>query len=88
MRQNQPNSNVQISKKTPDEFLKRACEIARQGWGQPAFYNTDEMIEELVNKSKGDYAYSVFDIDTIVTDEMRKALSEIEGVLKVRAIQD
>lgn len=52
MRQNQPNSNVQISKKTPDEFLKRACEIARQGWGQPAFYNTDEMIEELVNKGK------------------------------------
>ena len=40
----------------------------------------------MVNKSRGDYAYSVFDIDTEVTEEMKKALSEIEGVLKVRAI--
>ena len=43
-------------------------------------------IEEMVNKSKGDYAYSVFDIDTEVTEEMKKALEEIEGVLKVRVI--
>ena len=49
-------------------------------------YNVN--IEELVNKSRGDYAYSVFDIDTEVTEEMKKALEEIEGVLKVRAIQD
>ena len=47
-------------------------------------YNVN--IEEMVNKSRGDYAYSVFDIDTEVTEEMKKALSEIEGVLKVRAI--
>jgi len=47
-------------------------------------YNVN--IEELVNKSRGDYAYSVFDIDTEVTEEMKKALEEIEGVLKVRAI--
>ena len=47
-------------------------------------YNVN--IEEMVNKSKGDYAYSVFDIDMEVTEEMKKALGEIEGVLKVRAI--
>lgn len=47
-------------------------------------YNVN--IEELVNKSRGDYAYSVFDIDMEVTEEMKKALSEIEGVLKVRVI--
>ena len=47
-------------------------------------YNVN--IEEMVNKSRGDYAYSVFDIDTEVTDDMKKALEEIEGVLKVRAI--
>ncbi len=52
MQQVQPNSNVQISKKTPDRFLKRACEIVRKGWGQPAFYNTDELIEELLNAGK------------------------------------
>ena len=47
-------------------------------------YNVN--IEEMINKSRGDYAYSVFDIDTEVTEEMKKALEEIEGVLKVRAI--
>jgi len=47
-------------------------------------YNVN--IEELVNKSRGDYAYSVFDIDTEATEEMKKALEEIEGVLKVRVI--
>ncbi len=40
----QPSSNVQISKKTPTKFLKRACEISRKGWGQPAFYNTEAII--------------------------------------------
>jgi formate C-acetyltransferase len=48
----QPSSNVQISKKTPDEFIDRAVEIASEGWGQPAFYNTEELIEELINAGK------------------------------------
>ena len=48
----QPSSNVQISKKTPNRFLKRACEISRKGWGQPAFYNTDAIIQELMEMGK------------------------------------
>ena len=52
MRLVQPNSNVQISRKNPQKFLKRACEIARQGWGQPAFYNTEAIIQELMNAGK------------------------------------
>lgn len=48
----QPSSNVQISRKTPQKFLKRACEIARKGWGQPAFYNTDAIVQELLNAGK------------------------------------
>jgi pyruvate formate-lyase/glycerol dehydratase family glycyl radical enzyme len=48
----QPSSNVQISKKTPKRFLKRACEISREGWGQPAFYNTEAIIQELLNAGK------------------------------------
>lgn len=48
----QPSSNVQISEKTPDEFLRRAVEISRKGWGQPAFYNTEELIQELINAGK------------------------------------
>lgn len=48
----QPSSNVQISKKTPDDFLLRACEIAAKGWGQPAFYNTEAIVQELLNAGK------------------------------------
>lgn len=48
----QPNSNVQISRKTPRKFLLRACEVARSGWGQPAFFNTEEIIDEQLNAGK------------------------------------
>ena len=48
----QPNSNVTISKKSPQKFLTRACEISRKGWGQPAFYNTEAQITELINAGK------------------------------------
>ena len=48
----QPNSNVTISKKTPAKFLKRACEVTRKGWVQPAFYSTEAQIMELVNAGK------------------------------------
>lgn len=52
MRLLQPSSNVQISKKTPNKFLQRACEISRQGWGQPAFYNTEAILQELLDAGK------------------------------------
>lgn len=48
----QPSSNVQISRKTPQAFLKKACEISRKGWGQPAFYNTEAIVQELLNAGK------------------------------------
>ena len=48
----QPSSNVQISHHTPDAFLLKACEIARKGWGQPAFYNTEAIVQELINAGK------------------------------------
>jgi formate C-acetyltransferase len=48
----QPSSNVQISKKTPQAFLLKACEISRKGWGQPAFYNTEAIVQELLNAGK------------------------------------
>ena len=52
MRLLQPSSNVQISKKTPQKFLKRACEISRTGFGQPSMFNADEVIQELLNAGK------------------------------------
>jgi len=43
---------VQISKKTPERFLKRAVEIIRTGFGQPSVFNTDEIIQELLRQGK------------------------------------
>jgi len=43
-------------------------------------------IENLANKSRGDYAYTVLDLCTVVTEEFVKELEAIDGVLKVRVI--
>lgn len=48
----QPSSNVQISKKSPKRFVKRACEVSRKGWGQPSMFNADAVIQELVRAGK------------------------------------
>lgn len=52
MRLLQPSSNVQISKKSPQKFVKRACEISRKGWGQPSMFNADAVIQEMLNAGK------------------------------------
>lgn len=52
MRIPQPSSMVQISKKTPDAFLKRALKIIKTGFGQPSMFNTDAIIQELVRQGK------------------------------------
>jgi len=52
MRLIQPSSNVQLSQKSPDSVLERACEIVRQGWGQPSIFNSDLVVEELVLQGK------------------------------------
>ncbi|MDO5294046.1 MAG: phosphoglycerate dehydrogenase [bacterium] len=44
-------------------------------------------IENMINKSRGDYAYSVFDIDTETNADVVAALDTIDGVLRVRVIK-
>ena len=48
----QPGSNVQISHKTPNRFLKAACEVIRKGYGYPAVFNADEVIMEQIRSGK------------------------------------
>jgi pyruvate formate-lyase/glycerol dehydratase family glycyl radical enzyme len=52
MRILQPSSMVQISKKNPDRFVKRAIQIIRTGFGQPSVFNTDSIIQEMVRVGK------------------------------------
>ncbi|HER24378.1 MAG TPA: glycyl radical protein [Candidatus Atribacteria bacterium] len=52
MRLLQPSTNIQLSKKSPNLFLRRACEIIRKGWGQPSVFNAEEVIEEMLKQGK------------------------------------
>jgi trans-4-hydroxy-L-proline dehydratase len=52
MRLLQPSSMVQISKKNPDRFVKRALQIVRTGFGQPSFFNTDGIVQQLLSQGK------------------------------------
>jgi formate C-acetyltransferase len=52
MRLLQPSSMVQISKKTPDRFLRRALRIVKTGFGQPSIFNTDAIVQEMIRQGK------------------------------------
>ncbi len=48
----QPQANIQLSRKTPDHFLKTACRVIRKGYGYPSVFNADEVITEQVRLGK------------------------------------
>jgi len=52
MRILQPSSMIQVSKKNPDQFLRRALKIIKTGFGQPSVFNTDSIIQELLRQGK------------------------------------
>ncbi|NPE09010.1 MAG: glycyl radical protein, partial [Asgard group archaeon] len=52
MRILQPSSMVQISEKTPDDFLNRALKIIKTGFGQPSIFNTDMIVKEMLRAGK------------------------------------
>lgn len=52
MRLLQPSSSIQVSKKNPDRFIKRAGKIIRTGFGQPSVFNADLIVQELVRQGK------------------------------------
>ncbi len=52
MRLLQPSSNIQLSRKNSEPFLRRACAIVRKGWGQPSMFNADAVVAELVGQGK------------------------------------
>ncbi|MGD0037830.1 MAG: pyruvate formate lyase family protein, partial [Bacteroidota bacterium] len=48
----QPSSNIQVSKKNPDEFIKHAIRVIRKGRGQPSVFNADIIVEEMLRQGK------------------------------------
>jgi len=43
-------------------------------------------IADMLNKSRGDFAYNIIDVDNNINDDLIEKLMKIEGVLMVRAI--
>jgi len=52
MRLLQPSSMVQVSKKNPDQYIRRFLKITRTGFGQPSIFNTDAIIQEMLRMGK------------------------------------
>ncbi len=48
----QPSSNIQLSRKSPDAFLKYALRVIRKGYGFPSIFNADSVVEEQIRQGK------------------------------------
>ncbi len=52
MRTLQPNTSVLISNRNPDRFLIEALNVVGPGFGEPPFFNYDELIVRLLRQGK------------------------------------
>ena len=48
----QPSSNIQLSRKTPDDLLEHALQVIRKGYGFPSIFNADAVVEEQIRQGK------------------------------------
>jgi pyruvate-formate lyase len=48
----QPSTNIQLSRKNPDAFLKHALRVVRRGYGFPSIFNADTVVEEQLRQGK------------------------------------
>ena len=90
------NGNIKNSVNLPDLHLDRSgiariCIIHRNLPGMlttllPIFAKDQVNIENMTNKSRGEYAYSVFDLNTEVDDTVVAELKAVDGVLRVRVL--
>lgn len=71
-------SRVAINHRNIKNMLSQFTNLMAQG---------DININNMVNKSKGDYAYTLLDLETKVSKEIIEKIKSIDGVLKVRVIK-
>ena len=48
----QPSTNIQLSRKSPDSFLKHALRVVSRGYGFPSIFNADAVVEEQLRQGK------------------------------------
>ncbi len=90
------DGNIKNSVNFPEVVLSRSgknriCLIHRNTPGMltnimPVFSRDNINIENMMNKSKGNYAYSVFDVNSEVDQKAIDDLKAIDGMIKVRVL--
>ncbi len=48
----QPSTNIQLSRKSPDAFLKHTLRVVRNGYGFPSIFNADAVVLEQLRQGK------------------------------------
>ena len=48
----QPSTNIQLSRKSPDVFLKHALRVVSRGYGFPSIFNADAVVLEQLRQGK------------------------------------
>ena len=48
----QPSTNIQLSRKSPEPFLKHTLRVLRNGYGFPSIFNADAVVQEQLRQGK------------------------------------
>jgi formate C-acetyltransferase len=48
----QPSTNIQLSRKSPDHFLKHTLRVVAKGYGFPSIFNADAVVQEQLRQGK------------------------------------
>jgi formate C-acetyltransferase len=48
----QPSTNIQLSRKSPEQFLKHALRVVGKGYGFPSIFNADAVVQEQLRQGK------------------------------------
>jgi formate C-acetyltransferase len=48
----QPSTNIQLSRKSPEAFLKHTLRVVRNGYGFPSIFNADAVVQEQLRQGK------------------------------------
>ena len=48
----QPSTNIQLSRKSPDHFLKHTLRVVGKGYGFPSIFNADAVVQEQLRQGK------------------------------------
>ncbi len=91
------NGNIRNSVNMPNVYMERSgvarlCMIHRNVPAMLAnimavLSSEGANIEHMTNKSRGEYAYTMIDLDSTISDDLRKRLVAIDNVIRVRVLQ-